>query len=164
MRCYSKSHGAHLLDSHLHSYSFLLFVYSAVHISGFNSGTDEFVWHIGITDMKLIKIYAIVTVFLQAFLWVFVRRAAIDTRRYLQQTSGKQVQMPLLSELVHGLTPYAWAIPAALLMVIILQWKKNDIITIYILAATNILFLIYLAMCAIGFTMPFIPKMSEFRL
>ncbi len=114
-------------------------------------------------EIKMIKSYTILTVLLQAFLWLGVRSAAIETRAYLLKMWDTEVRFPPLSELTYLITPYAWAIPAALFFILIASWKRNDKLTTHALAICNALFLIYLAMCAIGFSMPFIAKMSEFR-
>ena len=113
--------------------------------------------------MKMMKTYAILTAFLQAFLWLGVRMPAIETQAYLRTIGDKEVRFPPFSELTYAITPYAWIIPLALLVIVIVRWKKNDNITAHALAVSNVIFLTYLAMCAIGFSMPFIPMMSEFR-
>ena len=111
----------------------------------------------------MMKAYAILTAVLQAFLWLGVRRAAIDTQAYLRKMWDTEVRFPAISELTYSITPYAWVIPLVLLAIVIIRWRNNDNFTAHALAITNVLFLTYLAMCAIGFSMPFIPKMSEFR-
>lgn len=113
--------------------------------------------------MRMMKSYAILTAFLQAFLWLGVRRAAIETQTYLYKLGSTEARFPPLSELAYSITPYACVIPLVLLVIVIVQWRKNDSFTAHALAVSNVFFLTYLAMCAIGFSMPFIPKMSEFR-
>ena len=113
--------------------------------------------------MKMMKTYAILTAFLQAFLWLGVRRVAIETQAYLRKIWDTEVRFPPLSELAYAITPYAWMIPAVLLATVITRWRKDDTVTTHAFAVSNVIFLTYLAMCAVGFAMPFIPKLSEFR-
>jgi len=113
--------------------------------------------------MKMMKRYAILTASIQTFLWLGVRRAAIETQACLRKMCDAEVRFPPLSELAYAITPYAWMIPAVLIATVITRWRKEDIVTIHAFAVSNVIFLTYLAMCAIGFAMPLIPKLSEFR-
>ena len=110
----------------------------------------------------MIKAYGITVAFLQGVLWLFVRRMAIDTHFYLLKIYDPDMHLPLLSELAYKITPYAWISPFGLLGFVIIRWKKDDRKAIHALGISTIIFLIYLAMCVIGFSTPFIPKMSEF--
>ena len=111
----------------------------------------------------MIKSYAILTALIQAFLWFAVRMPAIETQAYMRTIGDTAVRFPPFSELTYAITPYAWIIPLALLVIVIVRWKKNDNLTAHALAVSNVIFLTYLTMCAIGFSMPFIPMTSEFR-
>ena len=110
----------------------------------------------------MIKRYAIVIGLLQGFLWIVVRRVAIDTYAYLIELRGGPPSLPPLSKLIYLFTPYAWTIPLALLVAVGILWKKDEKWITHALGVATVIFLAYLALCAIGFIMPFIPKLSEF--
>ena len=109
----------------------------------------------------MIKIYAIIISLLQGFLWIVVRRVALDTYAYLLEIRGGPPSLPPLSKLIYLFTPYAWVIPLVLLIAVGVLWKKDDKWTVHAFGVTTVVFLTYLAFCAIGFVMPFIPKLSE---
>ena len=109
----------------------------------------------------MIRTYAIIIGLLQGFLWVVVRRVAIDTYACLQEYRGGPPSLPPLSKLIYLFTPYAWAIPVALLIAVGILWKKEEKRTTHALGVATVIFLSYLALCAIGFVIPFIPKLSE---
>jgi hypothetical protein len=113
--------------------------------------------------MKTMQTSAILTATLQILLWLGVRKAAIITHDYVEKVLTPNQRLPPLSEITYLITPYAWLIPAALFVITIIQWKKEGPIILHSFTAANILFLVYLAMCAIGFSVPFVPALSEFR-
>ena len=108
-----------------------------------------------------VRIYAIATGLLLSFLWLVARRVALDTYAFWTQVRGGSPGLPPLSRFIYFITPHAWLLPLALLLAVALLWKKDEKWTVHALGAATVACLLYLGLCAIGFVMPFLPKLSE---
>ena len=107
------------------------------------------------------RAYAIVIILIQAYFCYATKQMAAAMPFYFPILRSiyfrPAAQMPYLSSFVCHIAPYSWLVPCFLLGFLAFKWKQtNDKAFSHILHISNIIFMGYMAMCAVGFSIYYI--------
>ena len=114
------------------------------------------------------RLYAIVIILLQAYFCFITMQMADAMPSFFPSLReiylNPNVQPPFLSSFVCHIAPYSWLVPCTLLGLTAFRWKKaDDKVFSHTLLISIIIFMAYMTLCAVGFSLFYIDhKLAHF--